>query len=155
MRGSVLALRTIYFPNQRTFFPLVSFLSLCWLLQPGFVQPPWPQGLSHKDALGRSRSPSSCKFSALALHSFHFSSSLRASFQSQHGWGCFSWDHMHALAHKPLQALGPATDPPPRTAPGSRQAGLSQPSLLRPGWPPRAQLSRCCLQRQSPLASSR
>lgn len=59
MRGSVQALRTISFPNQRTFFPLASFLSLCWLLQPGFAQPPSPQDLSHKAARSLNRSPSS------------------------------------------------------------------------------------------------
>ena len=56
--------------------------------------------------------------------------------------------------HRGPQSLRQATDLPPRAAPGSRKAGFPQQSLLRPGWPPRALLSRCYLQRRSPLASS-
>lgn len=146
VRRSGLALRTVC-------FPLVSFLSLCWFLQPGFAQAPWPQGLSHKAAAGRNRSPSSASSRPPRSTPSTCLPPSGPHSRASTGGGVFlgtTWMHLHLSP----QAFGPATDPPPRTAPGSRQAGSSQPSLLRPGWPPRALLSRCCLQRQSPLASS-
>lgn len=130
------------------------------VLSPGLIpvpllasSAPLAAGLSHKDALGRSRSPSSASSQPLrSTPSTSLPPSGPHSRASMGGGVFLGTTCMHL--HISPQTLGPATDPPPRTAPGSRQAGLSQPSLLRPGWPPRALLSRCCLQRQSPLASS-
>lgn len=129
MRRSELALRTVC-------FLLVSFLSLCWLLQPGFAQAPWPQGLSHKAIPGinrfpysaSSRPPRSTPSTSLPPSGPHSRAST--------GGGVFlgaTWMHLHLSP----QALGPATDPPQRSAPGSRLPARSRACSARAGRPER------------------
>ncbi|XP_038542728.1 uncharacterized protein LOC100683344 isoform X1 [Canis lupus familiaris] len=108
---------------------------------------PLAAGLAPQSAPGRNRFPSSA--SSRPLRSTP-STSLPPSgphSRASTGGGVFLGTTCMRL-HTGPQALGAATDPPPRTAPGSRlpapgsrPAGLSQPSRLRPGWPPGALLS--------------
>lgn len=121
--------------------------------QPGFAQPPSPQDLSHKAARGLNRSPSSASSRPRRSTPSTSLPPSRPHSRASTGGSVFLGTTCMRL-HVSPQGLGPATDPPPRTAPGSRQARLLKPSLLSPGWPPRALLSRCCLQRQFSLASS-
>ncbi|XP_077712581.1 uncharacterized protein LOC144288695 [Canis aureus] len=140
VRGSVLALRTICLPNQRTSFPLASLL--CWLLQPGFAQPPWPQGSLHKAPRAAIASLPLLVLGLCApLLPLLFlppglipePARVGVFFLGPHACACTRARKRSGPRPTHLRALLPA--------PGSRPAGLSQPSRLRPGWPPGALLS--------------
>lgn len=110
-----------------------------------------PQGSSHKATLVHSRSPSSACSRPLALLSLRLSSSLRGSFQDGILGGAFFLGSQACA--RTLVRCTRAGDQP-ASAHCSRQAGLSRPGQPRPGWLPRALLSRRGSQRQLPLATS-
>nr|XP_055170484.1 uncharacterized protein LOC129502746 [Nyctereutes procyonoides] len=147
VRGSVLALRTICLPNQRASFPLASLL--CWLLQPGFAQPPWPQGSRHK-APRAAIAPLPLLVLGLCAPLLPLlflppglipePARVGVFFLGSHACACTPARKRSGPRPTHLRALLPA--PGSRLpAPGSRPAGLSQPRRLRPGWPPGALLS--------------
>ncbi|CAD7694225.1 unnamed protein product [Nyctereutes procyonoides] len=122
---------------------------------------PLAAGLAPQSAPGRNRSPSSA--SSRPLRSTP-STSLPPSgphSRASTGGGVFLGITCMRL-HTSPQALGAATDPPPRTAPGSRlpAPGSRLPArgtLAAQAAPPRlaarSAALRCGLQRQAPLAS--